>query len=253
MKKRNIWNRHPFFYKVKYKLLLKNIKLSDLTKINYNNHNKLNSIPEVYFKYNNEIVSNNDLPDLEKAILIGKWLRNNIEGGPGLGIDSKKSLMMMLESKCGICSDFSQVFNNFCVVNKILVREWGLIHFDLIQGGHSFNEIYSKELKKWILIDVSKSIYFEDVNNIPLSTCEVFNISNETNKKDVHFNEKFKPENKLIQEYYYNSNNIAFLVDNYQNKFYDFLLQKLNFIPIPFIHGLAIILGKSYNLKKVVS
>ena len=60
----------------------------------------------------------------------------------------------------GVCSDYAQVFINFCIINDIKVREWGIKgSSQAIIGGHSFNEFYSEELRKWILIDIYNCVF----------------------------------------------------------------------------------------------
>ncbi len=42
-----------------------------------------------------------------------------------------------------------------------------------------------------------------------------------------------------------------FIIRNYNNRFYDQILKKLKFLPIPVIHGIAFCMNKSYDFKKV--
>jgi hypothetical protein len=252
------WNRNPFFYKMRFRLLLTEIDDSELLDLCYNNTNKINSIPEIYFEVNKKIFEKEFecVSDFDKAITIAKWLRNNIKGGKGLGISSDKALQYMLSGGYGICSDFSQIFNNFCVINNIKTREWGLNNNNFDGDGHSYNEFYSKGHNQWILIDISKSVYFisqeKNMYNKMLSVKEVFTFSKfQLNKKIVFFNSDYKPNLKVLNRYYNTKNAQPFLVDNYDNKLYDFLMKKLSFLPIPFIHGFAIILNKSYKYKKL--
>jgi hypothetical protein len=191
------------------------------------------------------------LGDFEKAKKIAKWLNNNIKGGPGLGKSSEKALLKMIKGEGGVCSDFSQIFNNFCVINNVKVKEWGLKVISCnqkVSGGHSFNEIYSQEFQKWILIDVSKSIYFYHTHpKLPLSAFELFDLKkdNKTIKYFV-FNKKMKPDSKRIKALYFVSESFPFVITNYCNKTYDFFLDKLFFLPVSMIHGLVFLCGKSY-------
>lgn len=50
-----------------------------------------------------------------------------MKGGAVLGLSSKKTLEIMLARQGGVCSDFSQIFNIFCFINRIRVRECGCI------------------------------------------------------------------------------------------------------------------------------
>ncbi|TRX02725.1 transglutaminase-like domain-containing protein [Flavobacterium gawalongense] len=250
-----IWylRRHPLLYEVRFRLLSKNVTIDRVENFCYNNINKTTDIPDIYFELNPLIFEKIKiaLSDLDKAKRIAIWLRNNIKGGPGLGKSSEMALRKMINGEGGVCSDFSQVFNNFCVINDLKVKEWGLKVLSkdpTLNGGHAFNEVYSKEFQKWILIDVSKSLLFYPINpTIPLSIFDLVNLKNENEKvKFSCFNENTITDNKRITDIYITSNSSPFLITNYCNKTYDFYLDKLNFLPEPIVHGLLFLLGKSY-------
>jgi hypothetical protein len=248
------WNRNTFFYKVRYQLLFREVTPKKLSQLYYNQYNKPDSIPQIYKEINKKIFQSTpkELDDFEKALTIATWLRENIKGGKGLGINSEDALKYMLHGGYGVCSDFCQIFNNFCVINHIKVREWGLKSEISVKEGHSFNEFYSPELGKWILIDVSNAIYFVSENKTPLSAIEAFDLNNNKLQKKTHYySSKFKPTQKMVNKYYYSDHITPFLVDKYKNRFYDSLLKNFNFLPIPIVHGLAILLNNSYNYKKV--
>jgi hypothetical protein len=250
------WNRSPVFYRIRNRLLFKKVKPSELEELNYNKYNPKDSIPEIYFEINEKIfpTKNTEIADFDKAIHIATWLRKNINGGKGLGVSSDLALKYMLSGGYGICSDFCQIFNNFCVINNIMVREWGLQNVVNEYEGHSFNEFYASEQDQWVLIDVAYGIYFKskDEKNKPLSVTEVFRHSKlNLEKKMLLYTKDFKLHSEILGKYYFSKYMYPFLVDNYHNKFYDNLLNRFNFLPIPFIHGIAILLGKSYNYKKI--
>lgn len=251
--KNRFWNRNPFFYKMRFKLLLKDIKDNEYEELNYNKYNSKNSIPKLYYTYNKSIFpdGNNNLNDLQKTLTIANWLRKKIKGGPGLGKSSTETLEHMINSQYGVCSDFSQIFNNFCVINDLKVREWGINNLNFNGGGHSFNEVYINELKKWILIDVSKSTYFfDDSIEKPLSTKEVFEKSRLKLPKQYHcFNESLKDDTTEIKKYFFTEDIQAFIVDRYRNKVYDWFLDTFKKLPIPIVHGFVFLIGKSYRYK----
>lgn len=212
-----------------------------------------NNIPPLFFEINNLIFDekNNHLSDFEKAKTIAIWLKKNIKGGPGLGKSSSTALQKMINGEGGVCSDFSQIFSNFCVINDIKVKEWGLKNLSndsTVSGGHSFNEVFSKELQKWIMIDVAKSIIFYNTNqDIPLSTLEY--IRHKKEKKEInitciHTNDNF--DNSNAKNIFLISKSLPFVITNYDNQTYDYFLDKLNFLPVSIIHGILILIGKSY-------
>ncbi|MFV8346904.1 hypothetical protein [Flavobacterium sp. ZB4P13] len=250
-----IWycRRHPLLYKIRFRLLSKKATFDRIESFCYNNLNKTTEIPEIYFELNPLIFVKKEavLSDLDKAKKIAVWLRNYIKGGPGLGKSSDVTLRKMINSEGGVCSDFSQVYNNFCVINDLKVKEWGLkivSNDPSIKGGHAFNEIYSNELKKWVLIDVSKSVLFYSINQtVPLSVFDYIQLKKE--KQEIcfsSFNEKTMMDNKRITDLYITSNSSPFVITNYHNKTYDSYLNTLKFLPGPFTHGLLFLIGKSY-------
>lgn len=245
--------RHSLLFKIRFRLISKSATPTRIERFCYNKMNKKTDMPAIFFQLNNMILANKNIPlnDFEKAKKIAKWLRNNIKGGPGLGKSSENSLLKMIKGEGGVCSDFSQIYNNFCVINDIKVKEWGLkILSDnpTIYGGHSFNEVYSKEFQKWILIDASKSIFFYHTNSkLPLSVFELIDLKSKNKEiRFFNFNKKFEVDKKRIKNLYLTPNSFPFLITNYCNKTYDYFLNKLGFLPESIIHGFVFLIGKSY-------
>lgn len=246
--------RHPLLYKIRFRLISKNSPLDRIENYSYNEINEKKDIPNIYYILNNSIFSNKanalQISDIEKAVTIAIWLRNKIKGGSGLSKSSEVTLKKMIRGNGGVCSDIAQVFNNFCVINNIKVKEWGLkiLADNMLQGGHSFNEIYSKELKKWIIIDVSKSIFFyTPVDDTPLSVFDLISLKKEKKKITFSsFNPEFDIKNKNISNNYLITNSYPFLITNYHNKTYDYFLNKLNFLPVFIIHAFLFTIGQYY-------
>ncbi len=165
--------------------------------------------------------------DFEKSITIAKFLTQKIIGGPGLGLSSDAALYKMLNERAGVCSDFSQIYNVFCLIADVKVREYGVVEkFYNPQFGHTFNEIYSTELQKWIMIDVGKGAYYIDQSTQqPLSAMETFlQLRNNKKPEPVSFTPKKEGGNSLDQ--IYSSQSIPFLISNYSNKTYDHYFNK---------------------------
>lgn len=245
--------RHPLLYKIRFRLVSKKVSLKTIESFCYNDLNEKGNIPKLFFEINNIIFrgESKELSDFEKAKKISIWLRNNIKGGPGLGKSSTTALIKMMNGEGGVCSDFSQVFSNFCVINDIKVKEWGLKNISKnsqISGGHSFNEIYCTEFQKWILIDSAKLILLSNSNiSMPLSTLEYIQLKKE-NKEiiTVSLSKNEATIDANTNEIYLCSNSSPFVITNYDNKTYDYFLDKLDFFPVSIIHGILILLGKSY-------
>ena len=257
--------RHPFLYLTRFKLLSKNSNLEGIKGIAYNQINLSKDIPNNFKEINEEIFKDGKPSDdfaMAKAICL--WLQDNVKGGPGLSEPSDRALQIMLEGKGGVCSDLSQVFNNFCVINGIKVREWGTTRapFNREYGGHSFNEIYSKTLKKWVLLDVSSSLLFYHKGDEPLSVVELYQLIRAN--EDVSF-ETFNKNKPLIKNSvkrnYLDPGTIPFLICNYSNKTYDSVLRYTRpLVPVFVSHFFIFAIGKSYyysfpldDYKKIVS
>ncbi|WP_431135851.1 transglutaminase domain-containing protein [Psychroserpens mesophilus] len=249
------FKRHPFLYIARFKLLSKNSNVSDITNFTYNDTNSKNDIP-TYFQKVNNIIFETKKPeeDLEVVKHIAIWMHRNIKGGRGLSEPSEKALKMMINGDGGVCSDMVQVFNNFCIINDIQVREWGVTRapFNKSFGGHSFNEVFCKKLDKWVLIDVSASIlFYSNKSAEPLSVIELYQFlrSGET-VFFKSFNEKHAISKANVENNFFNPDIVPFLICNYSNKTYDFLLKYSRpYVPIFVSHFILYALNKSYYYK----
>lgn len=248
--------RHPLLYKIRFRLVSKKASKKTIENFCYNDINEKDTIPKLFFEINNLIFSDGskELTDFEKAKKISIWLRNNIKGGPGLGKSSTTALIKMMNGEGGVCSDFSQVFSNFCVINDIKVKEWGLKSLSRdsrISGGHSFNEVFCNEFQKWIMIDAAKSIFLYHSNkNFPLSTLEYIQLKAENKEifiASIVTNEPILDANS--NQIYLHSNSYPFVITNYDNRMYDYLFDKLDFFLESILHGILILIGKGYKFE----
>ena len=245
--------RHPLLYKIRYRLVSKKSSLESIEKFCYNDFNKKTDIPNLFYEVNNLIFANSkkDLNNFEKATTIAIWLKDNVKGGPGLGNSSSTALKKMINGEGGVCSDFSQIYSNFCVINDIKVKEWGMKSLSQdakVRGGHSFNEVYCPEFQKWIMIDVAKSILFYNSNkDIPLSTLEYIRLKKEGKEIAITtIGTKEAVENNNVENIFLISDSLPFVITNYDNKTIDLLIDKLDFLPESIIHGILILVGKGY-------
>ena len=187
--------------------------------------------------------------DLEKSVTISKFLTQNIIGGPGLGLSSDVALYKMLNDRAGVCSDFSQIYNVFCLLADIKVREYGVVEkFYNPQFGHTFNEIYSNELQKWVMLDVGKGIYYKNRDTQqPLSATEIFlQLRNAQEPEIVYFTQRIDDDKRLDQ--IYSAESIPFLISNYNNKTYDYYFNKYqDKVPGFLINFLLILVRKNFK------
>lgn len=240
--------RHPILYYVRYMLLSENFKGTNFDKVGcFNDINDLKDIPQLFFDVNTKINIIPDSTDFEKATQIAIFLRNGCIIGPGLSLASDKTLEKMLAKKGGICSDFSQVFSIFCFINGIRVKEWACID-SLYKGkyGHTFNEIYSKELNQWVAIDSHKGIYFTNENNKRLSVQELFNNLRAGKPLHYKFISDYVPHKLERLVFVYSKTTIPYILGNYVNVTNDYYLNKFQKkYPHFIINLIMIIKGKS--------
>lgn len=248
-----IIKRHPFLYRTRFKLLSKNSDINEIDGHSYNTVNKKEDIPSIFYEINSKIFDKGKpKTDLDIVKELVSWLNKHTKVGPGLSEPSYKALEIMVYGKGGVCSDMAQIFNNFCVINDIQVREWGSTRapFDSEYGGHSYNEVYIRELEKWVLLDVSYGIifYYEEK---PLSVIEFYNLCR--NGKDINYTSFVNSKNTnydSVFKNYLNPDTVPFLICNYRNKVYDKYLKFLKpFAPVFFIHFIIYTLGNSYHYK----
>ena len=249
-----VFKRHPFLYIARFKLLSKNSNVDDINGYNYNLINDKKDIPIFFNEINQKIFKNyKPTSDFELIKHLSTWLLTEIKGGPGLSEPSDTALQIMLSGKGGVCSDMAQIFNNFCVINDIKVREWGTTRapFNRAYGGHSFNEVYSNELNKWVLIDVYNSLLFYSNSDTPLSVVELYRLLRD--KEFVQyksFYEKNFVEESSVAKNFLDPDTVPFLICNYSNKTYDaFLRYTRPHIPVFVSHFMLYILGKSYHYR----
>ncbi|MCX7549076.1 transglutaminase-like domain-containing protein [Xanthomarina sp. F1114] len=238
----------------RFRLLSRNSTEDAIDSISYNTWNKKEDIPE-YFQEMNAKIFERGKPDsdLERVKHLVSWLCAHTRVGPGLSEPSAKALETMVYGKGGVCSDMAQIFNNFCVINDIQVREWGTTSapFSRDNGGHSFNEVYIKELQKWVLIDPSLGMLFYNEQEAPLSVVDMYQLVRGGQK--VHFRSFItdkRIEETQVNKNYLNPDITPFLICDYRNKTYDRYLKIARpYLPVFVIHFFVYLSGKSYHYK----
>jgi hypothetical protein len=250
LKKKFQWilRRHPLLYLVRFAMICRNLRPNENLP-EFQDINDKEEIDELFFKINDRIKLQPEADELDKALQIAIYLRMAIKGGRGLGFSSATAMRMMMEGKGGICSDYSQIFNLFCLINDIRVREWGCVErFYNPKYGHTFNEIYSSKLQRWVLIDMGKNLIFTNGQNQPLDAISLFrglrkgepliykhfsdHICIDMYKIGITYSEQAKP----------------FVIENYHNKTYDAYLNKYQeTLPSFLINALMILKGLNYR------
>jgi len=244
--------RHPIWHFARIKLISINHNENALQFEDYNNYNDAYAIPQNFNTLNSQIPGLSD-NTFETACVIARYLRQKCEGGYSIGSSSIKTLELMMAESSGVCSVFSLLFINFCILNRIAVREWGLVdkHYNATVG-HSFNEIYSTEHKKWVAIDVSNGIYFTDgVSACPISVQELVSNNCQFQNTAIHtllsidgtrkYHRNFE---ERIRKMFFNNKIRFFLITNFRIKETDKMLNKWNgTLPNFAIHFLLYLAG----------
>ncbi len=241
--------RHPVLYYIRYLLLAKNSDRNDSD--NLGRFDWINSpadVPDLFHEVNKEIAVDSNADDFLKALQIAAFLRNKTPVGPALSSSSERTLRGMLYGKGGVCSDFSMVFNQFCLLNKIPSKEWNCVdRFYKTTYGHTFNEIYSKELEKWIAIDAHKGIYFVDDHEVPLSVVDLFEGLRQDQLLNLRFISEYRPLRPERLSYVFSKTAIPFLTHNYKSAVNDYYLEKFRNLPTFVINAMLILLRQNYS------
>lgn len=253
-KLRWIIKRHPFLYLTRFRLLSKNSNVDAIDSLNYNSWNSKDDIPLDFYEINAKIFNDGKPPtDLEVIQKLVCWLCKHTKVGPGLSESSTIALDNLLNGSGGVCSDMVQIFNNFCVINDIKVREWGTTSapFNRSNGGHSFNEVYLSELQRWFLVDPSWGGFFKNLEGESLSVIDLYYLAR---SGQPVFYESFIKDRKIsiqqINKNYLNADIIPFLICDYRNRIYDRYLKFARpYVPVFIIHFFVYLSGKSYHYK----
>ena len=253
--KKLLWaiKRHPFLYLTRFRLLSKNSDIQDIDAFNYNVLNSKADIPKYFHEINAKIFKDGK-PDTDFEVVkqLSIWLKHHIKGGPGLSEPSEQALHTMLSGKGGVCSDMAQIFNNFCVINDIKVREWGTTSapFNRDFGGHSFNEVFCREMNQWVLIDVSYTLVFHNAAAEPLSVVALYQL-NRAGKPVSYFGFNGSVvEEAIIHKNYLNPGITPFLICDYRNSTYDYFLKLTRpYVPVFMTHFGIYLLQRSYHYR----
>ena len=245
--------RHPFLHKVRWFMVTIAPKSTQFKDENYNAYNKKEDIHSIFHEDNPLTESEQKLSTLVKVIKIAEHFNNFFKRGPGLGLSSKDSYITMRYKKGGVCSDYAQVFINFCIINDIKVREWGIKGGSKeVVGGHSFNEFYSEELGKWILIDIYNCVFIINKSSRELlSVSQLVDYMSGFNADNLDFENMVEKRNGLNKEhlakYFFDNRNLFFLITNYHINKMDSILKFQKRVPLIVVHTILIVMRRYFN------
>lgn len=247
--------RHPLLYYIRFLLLSKNLGKENLDEVGrYNRTNDIKDVPPLFFEINSKLGITESDSTLEKARKIAKFLQTNAGAGPAISLSSGRTLEILVSGKGGVCNDFSMVFNVFCLINNIPSKEWNCVEkFYKVDYGHTFNEIYCANTKKWIAIDIGKMLYFVDTDDkTPLSAVELF--KGLRNGKSLNFkclSEDCPPNLDRIYSVF-SKNAIPYITSNYKAVQTDHYLEKFRVLPLFAIGAITVLLRKHYSFVFVI-
>jgi len=248
-----------FLQKVRWFMVTKSPKPVFFNDENYNSYNPKEDIHPIFFEDNPITDSEQKLSTLVKVIKIAEHFNTFFKKGPGLSLASDESYVTMRYKKGGVCSDYAQVFINFCIINDIKVREWGIKGgIQSVIGGHSFNEFWSEELKKWILIDVYNGMFIINKSSRELlSVSQLVDYMSGFNADNLDFEsmvDTLKPlDRPYLANYFFNNKNLFFLLTNYRIKKVDAFLKYQNRVPLVLLHTGLIFLRRYFNYRFYVN
>lgn len=251
--------RHPFLHKVRWFLVTKAPKAVFFKDENYNAYNCKKDIHPIFFEDNPITDSEQHLSTLVKVIKIAEHFNTFFKRGRGLGLASDDSYMTMRYKKGGVCSDYAQVFINFCIINDIKVREWGIKGgTQSVIGGHSFNEFWSEELKKWILIDVYNGMFIINKSSRELlSVSQLVDYMSGFNADNLDFEMMVDNaaglQKPYLSNYFFDERNLFFLITNYRIRKVDAILKFQNRIPLAILHATLIFIKRYFNYRFYVN
>ena len=114
-------------------------------------------------------VSGDTLTQVETAI---RALHITPFKGKAIRKDLAATWQLIEKSGRGYCADYSKLFNAMMHAAGVPVREWALGHDDFGRG-HTFNEVFDRDLEKWVFVDSFNGMLVRDtVSRTPLSVLE---------------------------------------------------------------------------------
>jgi len=96
---------------------------------------------------------------LSRAVALGRALSLKARVGNPIQDSTVRALATIETAGSGYCVDYTKVFSALAYTLGIPVREWAF-SFDGFGGyGHTFNEVWDSENRRWLMIDVFNGFY----------------------------------------------------------------------------------------------
>jgi hypothetical protein len=188
---------------------------------------------------------------LDTARRIARHLSRGHPRGRCLSTHLTAALRSIRRHYGGCCSDYAQVFVALCTAAGVPAREWGLCDgFTTMNFGHAFNEVFSTEHQKWVLVDSFLSVY-ATAQGTPLGVTELVDRVASGQIEDIRFHwidETQQPKaTPWVTQYYLGPRNLFFLTGNYNVFEEDQMLRAFGWLPTSLVHSVLLFLGRYHR------
>jgi hypothetical protein len=147
----------------------------------------------------------------------------------------------------GSCSDWAQVYGGLCAAAGIPVREWGLCDsFTAMRVGHAFNEIFSAEYGKWVMVDPFVSMY-ATLDGTPLGVTELVDYLEAGRGDDIEFHAIDETRRARVAELvalYFKKCGHLFFLTHYNVFEQDRIVRAFGWLPTSLLHSLLLVAGR---------
>lgn len=242
------WER---FYQLRFLLIARIGPPQVFETENVNEWCETRQVPEAY----RQVVARlqlDGLSDFEKARRIAYDLSYGHSRGSGLGYDSVSALHHIYHLGEGLCSDYAQVFIGLCLAANLKAREWGLCNdFVDLKIGHSYCEVWCQELREWVFVDPSRSLYAIDtLDESLLSVRRMVDLSTSGKETRILLKQidasRTLPTGRIHGRIFHNGENVFFLLSR-NAIFRQDRIMSWRFCPLVIRHGLLYLLGEYYR------
>lgn len=188
---------------------------------------------------------------LETAKRIARYLSFGHPRGRCLSTHLTAALRAIRRHCGGCCSDYAQVYGGLCAAIGLPSREWGLCDsFTTMRVGHCFNEVFSVEHRKWVLIDPFLALY-ATARGTPLGVTEIVDTVAAGRADDLEFHLLDDAQQataaSLVPYYYLSGQNLFFLTGQYNVFDEDRVLRAFSWLPTPLLHSAMLLLGRYHQ------
>jgi hypothetical protein len=188
---------------------------------------------------------------LEAAKRIARHLSWGHPRGRSLSTHLTAALGAIRRRCGGCCSDYAQVYVALCAAAGLAAREWGLCDsFTTMRVGHCFNEVFSVEHRKWVMVDPFLTVHATS-GDTPLGVTEIVDKFAAGRGDDVQFHLLDEAQRalaaSLLPYYYVRPDNLYFLTGQYDVFEEDQVLRRFGWLPTSLLHSVLLLAGRYHR------